>query len=182
VSAGRIVVGVDGSESSTCALRWALDEAETRGAGLTVLMAWDYLSPPGRETFDPAYDEEVALEVLDGIVRPLAAERPAVPVETRAVCDFPARALLEAAADADLLVVGARGLGGFAGLLLGSVSQQCVTHAPCPVVVVHGSPGPEPTGPSTPRMGDARPETAGPSEAHGGVGGVDAPPQTGGEP
>ena len=138
----RIVVGVDGSDCSRQALRWALDEAGRRGATLDVVHVWTDpmadVSPYGVSAYvDPAdvaagakrlLDEILAGEVgvahSSVIVNPVVAEGHAPSV------------LVESARGADLLVVGSHGRGGFAGLLLGSVSQQCTQHAPCPVVVV----------------------------------------------
>jgi len=144
-----IVVGVDGSPGSREALRWALDEARRREATLRIVHAWMVplveampepwvlgLTPPAPS------DEEVyehlraaAQAVLDSAVDDAKAE-PAVEVEGELVEGRAAPALIEAARDADLLVVGSRGRGGFAGLLLGSVSAQCAHHSPCPLVVV----------------------------------------------
>lgn len=136
-----IVVGVDGSPGSRAALAWAIDEAELRQASVVALMAWDYLGQPhpvDGASFDPSFDADDARRVVDALVDEVLGDRgrPSVEVERRAVLDLPARALLEASADADLLVVGRRGLGGFKGLLLGSVSQEVLAHAPCPVLVV----------------------------------------------
>lgn len=140
----RFIVGVDGSSSSADALRWAHREAEIRGARVTALLAWSFLDQyhvdPGT-SFDPGYGDEDALRALDAAVTGALGER-AGDVERQVVCDLPATALLEAAEGADLLVVGARGLGSFRGLVLGSVSQRCLEHATCPVMVVHGTPDP----------------------------------------
>jgi nucleotide-binding universal stress UspA family protein len=138
---GTIVVGIDGSEGSLAALRWAADEARLRHARLEVVVSWQYpalstipafgVLPPADEMSDEAKRGLTALLHDEGL-----ADDPDLEV-TEAVLQGPAgAALLEAAADADLLVVGSRGHGGFTGLLLGSVSHQCVTHATCPVVVV----------------------------------------------
>ncbi len=138
---GLIVVGVDASESSEAALAWALREGAVRGDPVQVLAAWSYLDQTAvtGHDFTADFDEADALDAVHAIVEKVRAEvstAAGVEVQETAVCDLPARALLEAAANADLLVVGARGVGGFTGLLLGSVSQQCVHHSPCPVVVV----------------------------------------------
>lgn len=140
----KIVVGVDGSEASTEALRFAVEEARLRGATLKVVHAWDfpysavavagYLPQADGRLFEEL--REAAERLLDGALTGVEAETEGISIE-RAVIEAPApRALVDAAEDADLLVVGSRGLGGFAGLLLGSVSQQCAHHAPCPVVIV----------------------------------------------
>jgi len=134
-----IVIGVDGSESASLALQWAAREAELHGWELTALLAWGYLTQYHLDPdapFDPNYDEEKAHAVLTAYVeRALGPERSQT-VRCRPVCDLPAGALLEAAADADLVVVGARGLGGFKGMLLGSVSQHVVHHATRPTAIV----------------------------------------------
>lgn len=132
---GIVVVGVDGSEGSQRALRWAAEEAGVRGAGLRVVYVWSYLNQTGK-TFDPTYGEDDARRLLDEAVAAAGIPAGGIDVERKIVCDLPARGLLDSVADADLLVVGARGIGGFRGLLLGSVSQQVAQHAPCPVVIV----------------------------------------------
>jgi nucleotide-binding universal stress UspA family protein len=131
------VVGVDGSDTSIAALRWAFEEAALTGASIDALIVWQWPISLGApipipSDFDPAGD---ARTVLDEIVRPLAEEFPSVPVRSRAVEGHPAEALVEASRHADLLVVGCRGHGEFAGLLIGSVSQHCAAHAASPVVV-----------------------------------------------
>ena len=135
----RIVVGVDGSEGSLRALGWAVDEARLRGAELDVVLAWHlpyagvYRQLAGY--LDLGLFEKEAQAILDRAAA--EAKVQLASVEPIFVHDgAPARALREAAKGADLLVVGSRGRGGFAGLLLGSVSQQVAAHAPCPVVVV----------------------------------------------
>lgn len=140
-----IVVGVDGSDAANKALRWAITEADVRGGRVVAVLAYTYLDQhhlPGESSFDPQYSQEDAEKVLDAIIGGVVADmdpNDGFEIERRAVLELPAKALLEEAADADLLVVGSRGRGGFKGLLLGSVSQQIVTHAPCPVVVHRGS-------------------------------------------
>jgi nucleotide-binding universal stress UspA family protein len=131
----HIAVGVDDSPGGRAALAWAVAEARQWDARLEVVLAWSYLVQPTAE-FRPDFDEAAAVEVLDGILA--THDLTGIEVERTIVNELPARALLRAAADADLMVVGARGFGGFAGLLLGSVSQQVVTHAACPVVVIRG--------------------------------------------
>lgn len=134
---GVVVVGVDGSDGSAAALRWAADEARRRGDRLRAVLAWSFLDQPLGD-FDASYGETAARERLDAALAAAGDHTAGVEVEARVVCDLPARAVLGAADDADLLVVGSRGLGGFRGLLLGSVSQQVAHHAPCPVVIVPG--------------------------------------------
>jgi nucleotide-binding universal stress UspA family protein len=144
----KIVVGVDGSEGAAEALRWAVGEARLRGASLRVVHAWSVplvLSIPSADTFgvpEPAGSMEevrMALHKEAGIVLQAALEgidADDIEVEGDVVKGKVVRVLVEAANDADILVVGSRGLGGFTGLLLGSVSQQCAHHAPCPLVIV----------------------------------------------
>jgi nucleotide-binding universal stress UspA family protein len=139
-SVGEIVVGVDGSEASREALRWSAEEARLRRTTLRAVYAWvapavsvhGYVPP---ELLDPEPQRQAAQARLDGFVKEVVGEPPGMRVE-RVVVEGPAaRVLVDAADGAALLVVGSRGHGGFAGLLLGSVSQQCAQHAPCPVIV-----------------------------------------------
>lgn len=132
----RIVVGVDGSSNAEVALRWALGEADLHGAELVAVMAWDYLNQrhaDGSDRFDPSYGPDQAREALHAAVRAVEPPRPLV---ERVVLNLPAQALIDVGADSDLLVTGARGLGGFKGLLLGSVSERVLEEAPCPVAVL----------------------------------------------
>ncbi|MFE7589824.1 universal stress protein [Kitasatospora sp. NPDC057512] len=139
---GRIVVGVDGSEPSDRALRWAVRQAELTGAAVVAVIAWEYPTYHGaRGWFPPGITDEAELagrarQEVDRAVRRAVGEEPPVEVRTEARYGTPAGALVEAARGADLLVVGSRGLGGFAGMLLGSVAQHCTRHAGVPVVVV----------------------------------------------
>jgi nucleotide-binding universal stress UspA family protein len=138
----KIVVGVDGSKHSDRALAWAIEEAKLRRARLQVVSVWHvpalvYGGPGFAPQLDSAVDDafkEVAEESA------LAAARTAREVDVDVEMDVEhgqaVEKLLEAAADADMLVVGSRGHGGFAGLMLGSVSSQCAHHAPCPLVIV----------------------------------------------
>ena len=136
----RIVVGVDGSEVARGALRWALAEARLRGAVVQIVHAWHnpYVAMTGFPVSENAIEsvEEGARRVLDDVAASAASEAQGVTIEPSLVSGPPATSLLDAAQGADLLVVGSRGHGGFTGLLLGSVSQQVVHHAPCPVVIV----------------------------------------------
>jgi nucleotide-binding universal stress UspA family protein len=134
----RIVVGVDGSAASRRALAWAVRQARLTGAVVDALHAWQV-----PVTFDmaplfvhPDELEKQAEKVLVAAVSEVCGEHPAATVRARVVQGHPAAALVRAARDADALVVGSRGHGGFVGALLGSVSQHCVHHATCPVVVV----------------------------------------------
>jgi nucleotide-binding universal stress UspA family protein len=135
--APRIVVGVDGSDCGTRALRWAVDYAQQTGGRLTAVTAWHHspvavgpgLMPPA--TYDAeAVARAVLKETLDSL------DTRDVPVEQVVAEGNAAAVLLERSRDADLLVVGNRGHGGFTGMLLGSVSTHCAHHAHCPVVVV----------------------------------------------
>ncbi len=136
-----IVVGVDGSEGSEAALRFAAAEAGLRDAKLRVVCAWEIPAAAYATTWgmaaeaEPGYADrarDVAAKALDRAAR----LQPGIDREVRVVNGQPAEALLQESGDADLLVVGSRGLGGFKRLLLGSVSQQVAHHATCPVVIV----------------------------------------------
>jgi nucleotide-binding universal stress UspA family protein len=134
-----VVVGVDTSPCSRQALRWAVGEATRRAAPLTAVLAWSYLDQPhseSAEAFVATYSERDALATLDEVVVDTLGPDVAATVRRRVVCDHPAQALVDASADADLLVVGARGLGRFKRLVLGSVSTACLHHSRCPVVIV----------------------------------------------
>ncbi|MGY1633493.1 universal stress protein [Geodermatophilus sp. SYSU D01186] len=137
-AAGRIAVGVDGSPSSEDALRWAAEQARLTGQELHAVTAWGLPLPydaPVTGEVDWSGDAAAALEKSLATVLG-AADAPRV---VRHVQEgHPAGVLVDAARDADLLVVGSRGHGRLPGLLLGSVSQHVVAHATCPVVVVHG--------------------------------------------
>ncbi|HUF32674.1 MAG TPA: universal stress protein [Acidimicrobiales bacterium] len=136
----RIVVGTDGSEDAAPALRWALEEGRRRNATVTVLHAWHmpYIggSPWVVGSLDSELFEKTAFGVIDTALADQDTSGLPAPVHQRVVHGSAASALLDAAEEADLVVVGSRGLGGFTGLLLGSVSQQVARHATCPVVVV----------------------------------------------
>ena len=137
----RLVVGVDGSDNARRGLVWAIDEARLRGARLVVVSAWEIpptvlASPVATAAFDVKSWSDLAEETLDEALRSVDLSGIAGGVD-RSVTEGPAaQVLLEAAAGADLLVVGSRGRGGFVGLLLGSVSQHLAQHATCPVVIV----------------------------------------------
>jgi nucleotide-binding universal stress UspA family protein len=139
---GRIVVGVDGSEHARRALLWAHHEAGLRGDELTAVLAcglFDQLHVGGGSSFDPDYGPADAAAALDATIADTVGAAAAAEIRTEAVCDLPARALLDAALDADLLVVGPRGRGELRELMLGSVTQACLHHARCPVAVVRTS-------------------------------------------
>ena len=139
-----IVVGVDGSEGAREALRFALEEAKLRGSTVRAVHVWRYL-PAGTGYFevglrdldlDVGELQRAAEASLESSVAAVAGENPGVEIEQRVVEGPAAGALVDESQDADLLVVGSRGHGGFTGLLLGSVSQQVANHAACPVVIV----------------------------------------------
>jgi nucleotide-binding universal stress UspA family protein len=136
----RIVVGVDGSEQAQRALQWAVDEARRRGAKVEAIHAWHLpyvgAAPYAAMALEPDSIEAGARRTLDEAVDAADTAGLEPPVERVLVEGPAARALLDAGKGATLLVVGSRGRGGFAGLLLGSVSQQVAHHAPCPVVIL----------------------------------------------
>ena len=141
---GEIVVGVDGSESSRAALRWAARVAGASGATLRAVTSWQYPARAGSPTGPaelprPAEMDRRTTDDLRAIVgEELETGADGVQID---VGRGPASGVLLASAartGVDMLVLGARGLGGFDGLLLGSVTQQCVEHSPRPVVVLRG--------------------------------------------
>ncbi|MGO9029742.1 MAG: universal stress protein [Acidimicrobiales bacterium] len=134
----RVVVGIDGSPSSLEALAQATDQALRRGAVLEAVTTWEWPASYGwalqlPEGFDPAAD---AATMLDGALEPVRRDHPELEIRTLVVEGTPASVLVKASNGADLLVVGSRGHGEFAGMLLGSVSQHCMTNAHCSVLVV----------------------------------------------
>lgn len=138
-----IVVGVDRPAASDRAVEWAAEEAALRSVGLELVSVWEDPYRYWREgvPLTPGSDIEraalrAASEGVAAAAQQVRARHPQVEVSARALEGSAADVLVERSAGAELLVVGTRGRGGFAGLLLGSVSQQCVTHARCPVVVV----------------------------------------------
>jgi nucleotide-binding universal stress UspA family protein len=134
----RIVVGVDGSDGSVRALGWAYGEARLRKATVEVVHVWHYPYTGGMAVY-AIPEKEFELGAQATLHRSLDGAGPSpegVDVQTVVTRGGAAQRLLERAKGATLLVIGSRGHGGFAGLLLGSVSQQCAHHAPCPVVVV----------------------------------------------
>lgn len=139
----RVIVGVDGSDGSKAALRWAAAEAERWDVPLVAVWAWEF-SPLIVATDAPTELDELSRAVATRLRETLVAELGedgADRVEPLIVEDAPVRAILDTATEDDLIVVGSRGLGGFKGLVLGSVSQQVMHYSPCPVTVVH-PPGP----------------------------------------
>jgi nucleotide-binding universal stress UspA family protein len=132
----RIVVGVDGSAASVQALRWAVGQAGLTGAKVQAVLTW---TPPGQVGFDiyvPVVDwAALGRRILDTALEEAGDGTPP-DVEPVLRQGHPAQVLVELSAGAQLLVVGSRGHGGFAGLLLGSVSEHVIAHASCPVLVV----------------------------------------------
>jgi nucleotide-binding universal stress UspA family protein len=141
---GLVVVGVDGSEPSQRALRWAAFIAHSMNASMEAVISWGWGAmgyAPYPSNWNPAEDARTIIDqTLDTVFG--AQSHPAdLKVSVRE--GYAPERLLAASADADMLVVGSRGHGGFAGMLLGSVSAACAEHATCPVLVVHGTtPGP----------------------------------------
>jgi len=138
----RVVVGVDGSPPSRRALAWAALEARLRGDALVAVTAWHVppqMSYPGIGT--GLYDFRAAAsdELEEAVAEVMGEDAQAVIRQVE--CGSAAQVLIDASKGADLLVVGSRGHGEFAGMLLGSVSQHCTAHAHCPVVVVRGDDG-----------------------------------------
>ncbi|MGH3727275.1 MAG: universal stress protein [Micromonosporaceae bacterium] len=136
-----VVVGVDASEHSIAALGFGYDEAAVRGAPLHAVHAWNApVSIGPGDMLPPVYDEEVVQQeetrLLSELLAGWSEKYPDVVVNRQVVRGRPRHALVEASKDAQLLVVGARGVGGFRGLLFGSVSQAMLHHAHCPVAVV----------------------------------------------
>lgn len=135
----RIVVGVDGSEPSQAALRWAVAQGQLSGATVEAIAAWE--PPTGwygmlPQSDRPSVAEETVERHLTEAVTEAVGAHPSVEVRRTVAKGNPAAVLLGAARDAQLLVVGNRGRGGFTEALLGSVSQHCTQHATCPVVVI----------------------------------------------
>ncbi len=136
--AGVVIVGVDGSEASKEALRWALGYPRLTGASVHALTAWQY---PANSAWAPAILDQLDLEgdarrALKETIEEVIASYQDVAVRSGVLEGTPGLVLVRAAANAELLVVGSRGHGAFAGMLLGSVSEHCVHHASCPVVVI----------------------------------------------
>lgn len=137
-------MGVDGSPSSLEALRWAVHAARAAGGSVDAVTAWEYPAGVGGFGWSPgsafaagdiaSVADRTLAEALDTVL----AEGDDVSIRRLVREGYPARVLMDAADGADLLVVGCRGHGGFAGLLLGSGSAHCVHHAPCPVLAMRG--------------------------------------------
>jgi nucleotide-binding universal stress UspA family protein len=130
-----IVVGVDGSDHGNAALHWAVKEAQVHQSEIVTVFAWQlpFIGMPGAfdrdevEGLCKAFLEETVAAVVPGA---------GVPITKLVAQGDVSASLIEASKGADMLVLGSRGRGGFAGLKLGSVSQECVQHAACPVVII----------------------------------------------
>jgi nucleotide-binding universal stress UspA family protein len=137
-----IVVGVDGSPGSRKALTWAAAEAAVHGSELVVINVWEHtlMPPAGSVSVSERYVPDASQSTADDLVQIIKEElgdEPPVTVRPQVKQGRPAKVLIEESAEADLLVVGKRGHGGFVGLVLGSVSQHVAAYAKCPVTVVH---------------------------------------------
>ena len=132
---GRIVVGVDGSAASIDAIRWALRQAQLTNSELTAVTSWDFPSQIAEFVADDIDWDGRARSLLDEALATVDGEQ-GVRITRTTTQGHAAQVLTEASTDADLLVVGSRGHGGFAGMMLGSVSVHVSAHADCPVVVV----------------------------------------------
>ncbi|MHA7985242.1 universal stress protein [Rathayibacter sp. CAU 1779] len=133
----RIVVGVDGSEQSIVALRQADRLSRLLGARIEAVSTWSYpvAMSPYALSMEPSF-EEIAVQALDeALTEAYGSDRPAL-LTTVVQYGHPAQVLIERSTGAEMLVLGSRGRGGFAGLLLGSVSSECAAHANCPVLIV----------------------------------------------
>jgi nucleotide-binding universal stress UspA family protein len=139
----RIVVGVDGSDSSKAALRWAIRQAKLTGGSVDAVTAWHYPAAYGwASVSDNVVDLETnAKNVLAEVFAEMSAFEPEVTVRPVVAEGLAAEVLLREAREADMLVVGSRGHGGLASALLGSVSMYCVLHAHCPVLVLRDGTG-----------------------------------------
>jgi nucleotide-binding universal stress UspA family protein len=144
-SSQLIVVGIDGSPSATAALRWAVKQAQLSGGTVDAVIAWE---PPAAflgygwsagMMSEPAGFQEAAAKTLARAVAEGVPPDSGVPVEQKVIEGYGPRVLVEVSREADLLVVGSRGHGAFADVLLGSVSQHCSHHASCPVVIMRGA-------------------------------------------
>jgi nucleotide-binding universal stress UspA family protein len=140
-----VVVGVDGSPESQAALAWAVRYAGAIGARLRAVLAWHYPSTAGSPPSGVAPAsvtsevEQSRYEILAKAIAATCGDEPALEIERKVVYGHPAQVLIDESKEADLLVVGHTGHGGFTGMLLGSISTHAVTHAACPVTVVRAA-------------------------------------------
>lgn len=144
---GGVVAGYDGSACGEAAIEWAMEDAARRGCDLHVVRAWqlsnalrdvkrEFGHVPSLEECDAAVREALA-EAVERVRERVSTQARTVVVHRHVLHGAPTAALVAASASADLLVVGDRGRGGFAGLLVGSTAEQVLRHATCPVVVLH---------------------------------------------
>lgn len=145
----HVVVGVDGSPASYEALRWAVRHARLIGATVDAVAAYEVPGAVGwsAPAVDADFDEAQARLALDDEIQKVLVQVGDVPMKQHLIRGSAAKVLIGASVGAELLVVGSRGRGGFVSLLLGSVSQQCATHASCPVVIVRPQTDDGDTGP-----------------------------------
>lgn len=136
----KIVVGIDGSEGSNNALRWAISESKLRGTAIEVVHVWNFVpivDPISGMAFVPTPDLQESAELLTkNTVQSVSELAGSVTITTHTQQGNAAEVLIKHSQQADLLVVGRRGHGGFIGLLIGSTAEQVTRHASCPVVVV----------------------------------------------
>ena len=135
--ADAIIVGFDGSPGSEGALRWAAQQAVRSGSRLDIVNAWEYPTSWGNaiplpSDYDPAAD---AQSMIDPVIEQLHTEHPSLDIHAHVIEGHPSDVLVEASKHGGLRVVASRGHRAFTGVVLGSVSQHCATHAACPVVV-----------------------------------------------
>lgn len=142
----RVIVGIDGSPESKQALRWAAHFADSSGAHLIAVTAWEYPATLGWAAWPQEWDPSaLARTTLANTVDEVLGPKPPQEIELLVRQGSAAGTLLEESKSAVLLVVGSRGHGGFTGMLLGSVSANVAEHAACPVLVVHGDKLPFPS-------------------------------------
>jgi nucleotide-binding universal stress UspA family protein len=140
---GKIVVGVDGSEGSKHALEWALRQAKLTGDSLDIMTSWEIPTWAAASSVAGGVEPPIEYDFVGEAERQLretvaevVGDKSGVTLREVVLEGHPATALVKASEDADLLVVGSRGHGEFAGMLLGSVSMYVSTHATCPVVIM----------------------------------------------
>ncbi len=134
----RIIVGIDGSAASEAALRWAVTVADATGGRIVAIATWQVPLTYGWALMSGGWSpQKEAHQLLDQVVHAVFGENRPANVHVVVEEGNPAKVLIKHSVGAQMLVVGSRGLGGFAGLMLGSVSSACAEHASCPVLVVH---------------------------------------------
>lgn len=153
-SRGRIVAGIDGSQASIAALKWALRYAGLIGASTELVEAWNWTASPSWALIPSDFDPKISAEqVLDILIGQMRREFPNQPIDGKVIQGQAAQLLVEASAGADLLVLANSGQSEIVGMLLGSVSEYCVAHAHCPVVVYRGDAVPETQSPKAATRG-----------------------------